>query len=132
MPDTFILQPCGEGRNARQTLGVIATSEGGLANVQSALRSWSHATCVEGDLETTSIQLTVAYADRSSVIHRDTALHNGLDGLEKRAECSTISVEYGDSCTSLAKRCGITGAKFTDFNSYDSDLCSTLDPRQHA
>lgn len=39
--------------------------------------------------------------------------------------CSTISVQQGDSCTSLATRCGITGAEFTQYNP-STTLCSSL------
>ncbi|KAL2120204.1 hypothetical protein VTJ04DRAFT_4230 [Mycothermus thermophilus] len=43
--------------------------------------------------------------------------------------CSYILVQPGDSCASLAARCGITGAQFTEFNPSPT-LCSTLQPRQ--
>ncbi|KAJ7505174.1 glycoside hydrolase superfamily [Mycena galericulata] len=39
--------------------------------------------------------------------------------------CSTITVVSGDSCASLAARCGITAAEFTFYNP-SSTLCSTL------
>ncbi|KAH6617398.1 glycoside hydrolase family 18 protein [Chaetomium tenue] len=38
-------------------------------------------------------------------------------------------VQPGDGCDSLATRCGITGAQFTEYNP-DPALCSTLAPRQ--
>ncbi|KAJ7513181.1 class V chitinase-like protein [Mycena galericulata] len=41
------------------------------------------------------------------------------------ATCSTISVVSGDSCASLAARCGISPADFTSYNP-SSTLCSTL------
>ncbi|RFU75458.1 killer toxin subunits alpha beta [Trichoderma arundinaceum] len=45
------------------------------------------------------------------------------------AVCSYILVQSGDSCASLATRCGITPANFTKYNP-SSTLCSTLQPRQ--
>lgn len=42
-------------------------------------------------------------------------------------ECETKKVESGDSCASLAKKCGISPEDFTKFNP-DEDLCSTLTP----
>ena len=39
--------------------------------------------------------------------------------------CSTIQVNPGDGCDSLAARCGITEAQFTQYNSA-SNLCTTL------
>lgn len=44
--------------------------------------------------------------------------------------CTTIQVQYGDTCTSLATRCGIPAANFTDYNP-SSTLCSTLTPGEH-
>ena len=43
--------------------------------------------------------------------------------------CSYILVQSGDSCGSLASRCGITPAQFTQYNP-SSTLCSTLMPKQ--
>ncbi|OTA05019.1 hypothetical protein A9Z42_0056530 [Trichoderma parareesei] len=45
------------------------------------------------------------------------------------AVCSYILVQSGDSCASLATRCGITPANFTKYNP-SSTLCSTLQPKQ--
>jgi len=47
-----------------------------------------------------------------------------------RSDCSTVQVVSGDSCASLATKCGISGAAFTSYNSASS-LCSTLMPGQH-
>lgn len=44
--------------------------------------------------------------------------------------CSTIQVQSGDSCASLATRCGISAADFTTYNP-SSTLCSTLTPGEH-
>jgi hypothetical protein len=43
--------------------------------------------------------------------------------------CSYILVQSGDSCGSLASRCGITPAQFTQYNP-GSTFCSTLMPQQ--
>ncbi|KAL1866812.1 hypothetical protein VTK73DRAFT_4511 [Phialemonium thermophilum] len=45
-------------------------------------------------------------------------------------DCRTIEVHTGDSCGSLATKCGVTGADFTRFNN-KPDLCSTLAEGQH-
>ncbi|KAH8886056.1 class V chitinase-like protein [Thozetella sp. PMI_491] len=45
------------------------------------------------------------------------------------ATCSYILVNQGDSCASLATRCGISASDFTTYNPA-SDLCSTLQPKQ--
>lgn len=46
------------------------------------------------------------------------------------AECITIQVVSGDSCGSLAVRCGITAAQFTEYNPSPT-LCSTLAVGEH-
>ncbi|KAL1954115.1 hypothetical protein VTO42DRAFT_1739 [Malbranchea cinnamomea] len=40
--------------------------------------------------------------------------------------CKTEQVVSGDSCGTLAARCGITGAKFEEYNNDVPNLCSTL------
>jgi hypothetical protein len=47
-----------------------------------------------------------------------------------RTTCSTVEVVSGDSCGSLAQKCGITAAQFTQYNS-ESNECSTLQPGEH-
>ncbi|KAI0545346.1 hypothetical protein F4679DRAFT_561711 [Xylaria curta] len=51
--------------------------------------------------------------------------------LMSRATCRDIQVQSGDSCASLAQRCGISANDFTKFNSKKADLCSTLMPKQY-
>lgn len=50
--------------------------------------------------------------------------------LEPRADCSTIQVNSGDSCSSLAQRCGITGDQFMQYNPQQG-LCANLQPGQY-
>lgn len=50
--------------------------------------------------------------------------------LARRDECTTVQVESGDGCASLAEKCGISGDDFESYNT-DSDLCSTLVPYQY-
>lgn len=45
-------------------------------------------------------------------------------------ECRIEEVHPGDSCGSLASRCGISGNDLAKYNP-QKDLCSTLMPRQH-
>ncbi|KAI0901325.1 class V chitinase-like protein [Annulohypoxylon nitens] len=45
------------------------------------------------------------------------------------ADCKTQSVEDGDTCASLAKKCDISNADFTKYNP-DPKLCSSLQPDQ--
>lgn len=42
-----------------------------------------------------------------------------------RSDCRAIEVQPGDSCGSLASKCGVTPTQFTDYNKREN-LCSTL------
>ncbi|KAL7923815.1 hypothetical protein ACQKWADRAFT_325558 [Trichoderma austrokoningii] len=50
--------------------------------------------------------------------------------MSPRAPCRTVEVHGGDSCASLASRCGISGNELVKFNP-QTKLCSTLKPKQH-
>jgi len=51
-------------------------------------------------------------------------------GLGKRAICSSIRVEAGDGCASLAAKCGIRGSDFMKYNP-STNLCATLQVGNH-
>ena len=53
----------------------------------------------------------------------------GHPWLARRGDCSTVQVQSGNSCASLATECGITAAQFTQYNP-SKTLCSTLSPGQ--
>ncbi|KAH7153580.1 glycoside hydrolase superfamily [Dactylonectria macrodidyma] len=52
---------------------------------------------------------------------------SALSLCDAAGECKTVTVKSGDSCGTLAKRCGISGADFTKFNPAKG-FCSTLAP----
>ena len=62
-------------------------------------------------------------APKSTLLARDDFDSTQL--LSIRAECKTQKVISGDSCGSLAKKCGISGSDLTKYNP-KKDLCSTL------
>lgn len=117
-PNVFI-QFC--GKDADYTFGAVASSS--LAFAQQIVAGWSNATCASGADGTKvieTIQLdkkvkvgTTAPSKRSSRI------------LQPRADCRTIRVVSGDSCGTLASKCGISGADFTKYNP-KANLCATL------
>ncbi|KAJ5657898.1 uncharacterized protein N7484_001547 [Penicillium longicatenatum] len=45
--------------------------------------------------------------------------------LQRETACSSILIKPGDTCATLAAKCGITTAEFYDYNT-DSSLCSSL------
>lgn len=59
------------------------------------------------------------------------ALTAGLAFLRRDSYCTTLAVQSGDSCASLAQRCGISPADFTTYNAGNAGLCSTLAVGEH-
>ncbi|KAJ4297053.1 hypothetical protein N0V88_003970 [Collariella sp. IMI 366227] len=60
--------------------------------------------------------------------HLDHGFNCGLHhGIHRRGDCSTMQVTSGDSCATLANKCGISGAEFTKYNPEDT-FCSSLSP----
>ena len=143
------MQYCQPGANSDYTFGFMATSTGTFAPVQQALQSWSNATClslINGQNVTGPVYLamplvlsTNATASNTtawgSTALNSTSVPNsrrswepfgGSSGrLVRRGDCSTVQVVSGDSCSSLATRCGISPAAFTTYNP-NPNLCSTL------
>lgn len=121
-PKSIVMQLCGDGRNADHTFGLAVDMTGDLAAVQKSVRSWSHARCVNGTGVSTHLS-GVTILEKPLVPSNSTMqVHNPL---RKRGDCRTITVVSGDSCGSLASKCGISGADFTKYNPAP-DLCSTL------
>lgn len=136
------MQFCQPNYTSEHIFGFFATSNRTFAPVQQAIQSWSNATCLSFPnsqnfsgqamltipiMTTSEPNITIAGANSTSF----TALkRSSRVKLYARSECSTIQVHSGDSCGSLAKKCGISGNDFTKYNN-DDDLCSSLTPGQH-
>ncbi|KAH8892262.1 killer toxin alpha/beta [Thozetella sp. PMI_491] len=130
-PKSIVTQLCGENRTADYTFGIAIDTTGDLAAVQQSVKAWSDAVCVNGTQATSQlkdvsiVQSPLALPDTTAA---NWTLTNGTisaRSLEARADCRTVTVVSGDSCGSLASKCGITAAQFTQFNP-SSTLCSTL------
>ncbi|KAK2788072.1 hypothetical protein FQN52_006909 [Onygenales sp. PD_12] len=115
-----IAQYC--GTNANYVLGIVAKTNGELSEVQNIVQRWTSGECVplRGDnmIKWTDIQLPVTAKESANQL---------IARAEDDNACDYIKVASGDSCGSLAARCGITGEKFTKYNS-QKDLCSSLTP----
>ncbi|KAL5087858.1 hypothetical protein Trisim1_007509 [Trichoderma cf. simile WF8] len=134
------MQFCQPGQSSHHIFGLIATGNGTFAAVQDALKSWSKAECLTfpvaqnttgtiplvTPLFTPSTNIT---SNNSSLTHGN-ATSVGHRALTPRANCTTIQVVYGDGCGSLAQRCGITSAQFTQYNPASNE-CSSLQPGEH-
>ncbi|KAK4186790.1 hypothetical protein QBC35DRAFT_464390 [Podospora australis] len=136
-------QLCGAPeRNARHTFGLVVDVSGNITAVQEAVRGWNEARCltslpfesisklidvevVEDKTGLAPFKTTVPETNgtvSSSNNHTTLSTHQ----LAARADCRIIRAEFGDTCETLAVRCGITPATFTKFNSKPSDLCANI------
>ncbi|KAJ3478737.1 hypothetical protein NLG97_g8492 [Lecanicillium saksenae] len=111
--------------------------------IQAALKDWAAAKCMTSAQSKTSegsarfsTPLTPLHNGSSNgtvgAIQNNTSLHRVEHdrALLRRDECRTVQVARGDTCASLAQKCGISGPDFTKYN-LDSNLCSSLMPLQH-
>lgn len=115
-------------------MGVFAAHEEDIFKVRDAVRTWSLGECLaiqemqvlkEGAMLDILLPNTPRDDGLSSTTKQDlpVSILSGL--LATRGSCRAIQINDGDSCASLASKCGISGAQFTNYNS-DSKLCSTL------
>ncbi|KAM5350668.1 hypothetical protein ACJ41O_007173 [Fusarium nematophilum] len=133
---TQVLQVCDSSDKQAQTVGLFAASSiSSLSQVQSALQTWSNGKCT--DIPSTTkqtINLDILAAGKVQARSTSIQLRSRMTGVDNyfapRAECKAIEVKSGDSCASLAKRCGITSANFNKYNT-KKNLCSTLAPKQY-
>ncbi|RSL78176.1 hypothetical protein CEP51_008443 [Fusarium floridanum] len=128
MPRRLAVELCNSELNSDYTIGIMVDTTPGpasLINVQSAVRSWSNATCLDG------LEHTKPFGTLDVEVTNPPSSNSSASTLSKRADCSTIQVKGGDSCAALATRCGIKAADFTKYNSQTKDLCSTLREGQH-
>lgn len=115
----MVLQHC--GTTAKNTFGVAVNMDGDLAAVQRLVQTWSEGGCASGFDQKLQIPGSLLIAKPVSQLP---------DALTARSSnCRTIRVSSGDSCSSLAAECGISGADFTKYNP-NPTLCSTLLPGQ--
>lgn len=119
---TALFQLCGDGRNADSVAGVVADGRGGLDSVfavQEFVRTWAESRCV-ADMEGSRTTETVPIAYVSTGDGPAPAMR-----LERRADCSVRQVIDGDSCGSMAAKCGLSPAAFTELHR-DDGFCSGL------
>lgn len=138
---TFAAQLCGEGRNAHHVLGLVVDTADNMTVVQEAVRGWNEAKCLTTLESRTELEDVPVWEDRRGLgpFENVTAGGNGTamanstfispSGLARRFDCTTQTVVSGDTCASLASRCGLSGVAFTKYNSVEN-LRSTLVPGQ--
>ncbi|KAI9929298.1 hypothetical protein MW887_000765 [Aspergillus wentii] len=129
-----VFQTCDADATNAQTVGIYAVdSVDKLSDVQEAVKAWVNGDCV--DIKQSRKQGDVELGILVSSIKAKRGLHSALslvtDTLIPRADCKIIQVSSGDSCGSLASRCGISGDDFSKYNS-ESRFCASLKPKQYA
>ncbi|KAK4657019.1 hypothetical protein QC762_0041570 [Podospora pseudocomata] len=144
------LQLCGANRTVQYTMGVFLDITADVAlrlfRVQHALEAWSLSHCVVGLGQRESLKPSTFWLREPS----RTALLNGTNSIgnwttpvspfnramaktsSHVAECRTIQVASGDSCASLAHKCGLKNANdITKFKSTEALLCHTPSKSAH-
>jgi hypothetical protein len=128
---SLAMQLCGLDYDSTHNFGVAMASNGTFGSIQDAVRTWANATCLSFSGST---KLPGQVMFTTPLLHANNASSANSAGsarrLQSRAECRTIQVVSGDSCGTLASRCGISGADFTKYNT-GSSFCSSLMPKQH-
>ncbi|KAE8140449.1 hypothetical protein BDV38DRAFT_18327 [Aspergillus pseudotamarii] len=137
--ETSALQIC-QPAGAATTIGVVSTDFVDLAVAQDAIKDWNDGLCLDGTIPAgaVSMDVLVSTVDKSfnAVTNTTTISHGNITArgqpraLLPRGECRTEEVHGGDSCASLASRCGISGTDLSKYNP-QKNLCSTLKPKQH-
>lgn len=135
---TTVLQLCGNSRDADHVLGITVSPGADLATVQDALVSWSKGNCSSGSGKVSPVSFSAwevpqrlggrvhAARSKSTVhahLHARSSHARGLVARDTKY-CEKKTVVSGDTCTSLAKACGITLDEFYKYNS--KGICDNL------
>lgn len=123
------MEVCGEGRNAAHTLGIVADPKSDFAAVQGIMASWSKAVCISNADHREVLNSTTIWTVDAAPSTRARDFTRRARSLQIRADCRTTKVVSGDSCGSLATRCGISGSDLTKYNK-KAQFCGTLTPGQ--
>lgn len=142
---SFALELWEEGYDGDHVFGFVATSNTSFTPAQLALQSWANATCLNFNTTQTIISTasftTPLVPASNATINGTIATYSAysastvrraklVSSLWRRSDCKTIQVASGDSCASLASKCGLSGSDFTKYNP-GTTMCSTLVPLQH-
>ena len=123
--EATLMQICGLDRAADLTIGIVAhMGNSSLKSAQNMVSKWANGTC------TMDFDASNSLGNISLALMPLTSSPSTKPSLFRRADCRSITVVSGDSCGSLATKCGISPADFTKFNP-NPTLCSTLGVGQH-
>ncbi|KAM3566265.1 hypothetical protein ARSEF4850_000773 [Beauveria asiatica] len=148
-------QICDEDSFTSQILGIFMDAQGDVASVQSKLRDWAQAKCLESTdaltetwrdvsvsvvsgqdiIEGTSDGNSSSYSSNKSENSNNSNKSNSSNSSNSKSSlgpagtCKTTDAKPGDGCWSLAQRCGIS---VDDFKKHNADgICEHLTAGQH-
>lgn len=124
-------QICDDDSFASQILGLFMDAGGDFSSVRERLQDWAHAKCVKSDDASpeTWKDMSVSVVPSQIMEGKGNGRSNSNSSSVLAATCSTIDAEEGDSCWSLAEKCGITEDEFREYNV--DGICDTLQVGQH-
>ncbi|WEW59000.1 hypothetical protein PRK78_004468 [Emydomyces testavorans] len=126
---SLAVQLCEPGYDGDHIFGFMATSNGTFSAVQHALKTWTTADCLSLP-NSKNFSGAVQFTTPRVMLTNSTTSGNNSTIRSRLSECRTIQVQSGDSCGSLATKCGISPTDITKFNPAPN-FCSTLKPLQH-
>lgn len=128
-PKSIIVQRCNKVPNADYIFGLTVDTTGDLAAVQKSIASWNRAQCAGSFRVSNKFKHGSVLESSWDTAYGDSSTAHSSEILSKRGHCRTVKVVSGDSCGSLASKCGISGHNFEKYNP-KKNLCSTLTPGQ--
>ncbi|KAF9882735.1 hypothetical protein FE257_005339 [Aspergillus nanangensis] len=123
------LDICAGYCTASHIFGVVADPTGDFNAVQSIMKLWN-----DGEVLPTQPKARIQSVGQPSLwiypSNNDTEpqRRSYARDLNPRAECRSIRVDGGDTCPSLATRCGIGLTALKSFNSGTPDFCNNIEP----
>ncbi|KAM0335266.1 hypothetical protein ACHAQA_000310 [Verticillium albo-atrum] len=135
----FAMDNCWTVKPSVWRVGIVADIQGNITSVQEALSTWKEAKCLQAadyvtkvddaEIELWSIKSSVQ-TNGTDVVLNGTTQHDDKT-LDRRAECRAEEVFFGDDCTVLSQRCGVSLTQFKKYNSEEKDWCNKLQPKDH-
>lgn len=108
-----------------RSFGVFVDTTGNLTAVQQAIRDWNSAKCLkDSDFTSDFPQLPLRMKKTPKGVVQNPSNSTKSDHV-KREECKVTVVSSGDTCTSVATKCGISLEEFKKYNPSEG-LCSPL------
>lgn len=130
-PSAAVMQLCGKDRSADFNFGVAIDTTGNFVAVQRAVAAWANGECYSGDglVDAGKISNVKVFETPLVPVTHSSNSTAASKKLMARGDCTTQKVASGDTCGTLASKCGISPADFTKYNPGDK-MCSTLQPGQ--